>query len=200
MLVSDVEPRWWYMEIPRTGSTTIDRGLRRIFPKAKAIYQKHWPILPPSEFNAATSITSIRDPYSRAVSCWQYFTKPGQFSFSEWIRARLDTGFVDNQIEARPQAFWYCLRPSWDAVIRQESFDADFWSAVHQFDSTIQVERLTKFNVINGAWVNRVGARVHRDRPWQDYYDDISIVCMVNELYAEDFYVLENYYGKKLFL
>ena len=46
MLANFINQCWWYMEIPRTGSSTIDRGLRRFFPHAQAIYQKHWPITP----------------------------------------------------------------------------------------------------------------------------------------------------------
>lgn len=193
MLVSQREPRWWYMEIPRTGTTTIDRGLRRVFPHAVAIYQKHWPILPPIEFAVATSIVSIRNPYSRAVSCWQFFTKPGEVSFVDWLRQRQEHGFTDIQIEARPQTFWYTLRTQWNAVIRQESLDDDFWATVRKIDPQIKPDYLKRFNDINGPWVNRVQARVNRDRPWQAYYDSETI-DLVQRIYSEDFRILAEYY------
>lgn len=193
MLVSQREPRWWYMEIPRTGTTTIDRGLRRVFPHAVGIYQKHWPILPPIEFSAATSIVSIRNPYSRAVSCWQFFTRPGEISFVDWLRQQQDCRFVDRYIEARPQAFWYTLRPRWNAVIRQESLDDDFWNTVKKIDAQIKPDYLERFNDINGPWVNRVQVRVKRDRPWQAYYDSETI-DLVQRVYSEDFRVLAEYY------
>ena len=193
MLVSLLEPRWWYMEIPRTGTTTIERGLRRVFTHAVAIYQKHWPRLPPDEFAGATSMVSIRNPYSRAVSCWQFFTRPGEISFSDWLRQRKEHGFTDIQIEARPQAFWYALQPCWDIVIQQENLDDDFWAAVRRVAPDVKPDYLQRFNDINGPWVNRVRARVKRNCPWQSYYDSESI-ALVQCVYAEDFTALADYY------
>ena len=123
MLANLFDPKWWYMEIPRTGSSTLDRALFQVLPGAVSLYQKHWPILPTPflDPNApdVTGIVSIRNPYSRAVSCWQFFTKPGSISFRDWTRERLIQGFVNLQIEARPQSFWFNLH-KWEAVIRQD--------------------------------------------------------------------------------
>ncbi len=193
MIVSYQDPRWWYLEIPRTGTTTMDRGMRRIFPHTVAIYGKHWPMLPPEEFADALSIVSVRNPYSRAVSCWQFFTQPGEVSFNTWVRQRLEQGFTDVQVEAQPQALWFNLNPCWDAVIRQENFDADFWAVARRIAPEITEVRLERFNDINGPWVNRVRARTHRDRPWQEYYHS-ALVDAVRRLYAADFEALEQFY------
>jgi hypothetical protein len=194
MLASLLPTRWWYLEIPRTGSTTIDRGLRRLFPHAVAIYQKHWPLLPPPNLRDALSLVSIRNPYSRAVSCWQFFTKPDEVSFAEWVRQRRERGFTDIHIEARPQSFWFDLKSDWSCVLRQEQLVEDFWEAVHRIDLNIPRTRLVRFNDINSTWLNRAKVRVKRDRPWQAYYD-ANLIREVRQLYADDFLYLDRFYS-----
>lgn len=182
------------MEIPRTASTTLDRNLRAAFPTASAIYQKHWPILPQSgRLLNGHSIVSIRNPYSRAVSCWQFFTKPGSISFLDWLKQRLCYGFTDISIEARPQAFWFNLNEDkWTHVIRQEYIENDFWNMMPQLGFVGKFQ-LQKFNEINGIWTNRCGYRTSRLQPWQSYYcaDSRKLVL---ELYEEDFAALHQYY------
>jgi hypothetical protein len=185
---------WWYMEIPRTASTTIDRNLRASFPTASAIYQKHWPILPQAQrLLIGQSIVSIRNPYSRAVSCWQFFTKPGSISFLDWLKQRLRYGFTDIAIEARPQAFWFNLNADkWTHVLRQEYIENDFWTMMPHLGFTGKFQ-LQKFNEINGLWTNRCGYRTSRLQPWQNYYC-IESRKLVLELYSEDFAALHRYY------
>lgn len=182
------------MEIPRTASTTLDRNLRAAFPTASAIYQKHWPILPQSgRLLNGHSIVSIRNPYSRAVSCWQFFTKPGSISFLDWLKQRLRYGFTDISIEARPQAFWFNLNEDkWTHVIRQEYIENDFWHMMPQLGFVGKFQ-LQKFNEINGIWTNRCGYRTSRLQPWQNYYC-IESRKLVLELYSEDFTALHRYY------
>ena len=199
MLIDHPQGRWWYMESPRTGSTTIDRSLRQLFPQARAPYQKHWPLTPGAdlpELRGGKSLISIRNPYSRAVSCWQFFTKPGQCTFKEWLTARLTDGFCDIHIEARPQAFWFKLQSHWDFVIRQESLNLDFWAAVHSVDPTLGSFELRQWNSINGDWVNRVQARTHRGCPWQEFYDQ-QAQELVRRVYAADFEHLNAYYSQE---
>jgi len=187
---------WWYMEIPRTGSTTIDRNLRHLFKDAHAIYQKHWPIVPEPcypELVTAPSIVSIRNPYSRAVSCWQFFTVPGSITFLDWLKQRLEQGFTDIAIEARPQAFWYRLN-NWTHVIRQETMDQDFWTVVKALGVSTQYQ-LTRLNDINGPWVNRCRVKTARSKPWPEYYCEAAKEVVLR-LYAEDFSYLEPFYSK----
>lgn len=194
MLTNFGDIAWWYMEIPRTASTTLDRNLRAAFPTASAIYQKHWPILPQAgRLLDGHSIVSIRNPYSRAVSCWQFFTKPGSISFLDWLKQRLRYGFTDISIEARPQAFWFSLNADkWTHVIRQEYIENDFWHMMPQLGFVGKFQ-LQKFNEINGIWTNRCGYRTSRLQPWQSYYCAESRK-LVLELYEEDFVALQQYY------
>ena len=190
MLVNETDPRWCYTEIPRTGSTTIDRGLRKTFPAAKAPFAKHWPVVPLAGY---ISLVSIRNPYSRAVSCWSFFTQPG-VSFSDWLRRVETNGFCDIDIEARPQSYWYRLA-EWDYVIRQESLDSDLWQALQSFASEFDIPtQFRRLNDSNDGWRNRVGVCKGRSRPWQAYYD-LECVALVRKLYAEDFDALAAFYS-----
>lgn len=195
MLISLEKPNWWYMEIPRTGTTTLTKVLRNRFSSACAPYTKHWPILPPKSFleSKPLSLVSIRNPFSRAVSCWQFFTAPGSISFLDWTIARLKHGFFDMQIEARPQAFWYDLH-SWNYVVRQEHIDEDF----HKFMAALTISEnqvtLPVLNATNSEWTNRLNKKTSRDRPWQEYYCE-GAKSNVLELYQADFSSLSSYYS-----
>lgn len=195
MLLSLDSPTWWYMEIPRTGTTTLTKALRNRFSSACAPYAKHWPILPPQSFlkSKPLSLVSVRNPYSRAVSCWQFFTVPGSISFLDWTIQRLNQGFFDVQIEARPQAFWYDLHP-WDHTIRQEHLDEDFQKFMSALGVTSLQATLPVLNATNSEWTNRLNRKTSRDRPWQEYYCD-KAKANVLELYRDDFSSLSKYYS-----
>lgn len=198
MLAKLDSPGWWFMESPRTGTSTIERTLKHVFPEAKAVYAKHWPILPPEGFlkqPGTLSVISVRNPYSRAVSCWQYFTHPGSCTFLEWTRTRLKEGWFDVHIEARPQAFWFKLW-KWDVVIEQEKLADHFWAFVHSIDPDVETFKLHRYNDINGQWVNRVRAKTNRHLPWQEYYCP-ETEKNVRELYALDFDCLSSRYLKE---
>lgn len=185
---------WWYMEVPRTGTSTLERTLRHVFPEAKAIYAKHWPVLPPDDLlRASKSVVSVRNPYSRAVSCWQYFTVPGALTFVEWLQERKSENFFDIQIEARPQSFWLELCQDWDFLIRQEVLAEDFWGFVHSFVPDKKEFNLHRYNDINGNWVNRVRHKTSRTAPWQSYYTP-EAVELVADIYASDFRYLSSVY------
>ena len=189
---------WYFMEVPRTGTSTIERTLPHYFPDAKATYQKHWPLLPPIGFESkAESIISVRNPFSRAVSCWQYFTKPGAYTFEAWLRERRDDGFFDTFIEARPQAFWYCLQKNWDHVLQQETLEADFHAMLHKLCENPSIFPLHRYNDINGQWVNRVKSVTSRKLPWQDYYVGME-KDLVLQIYADDFDALEHLYSREI--
>ena len=197
MLVN-FKPAWWFMEVPRTGTSTIERSLRFAFPEAKAPYAKHWPLLPPEDFlkDKPLSVISVRNPFSRAVSCWQYFTRPGSISFLDWTRERLEQGWFDVHIEARPQSFWYELS-AWDVVIQQEHLADDFWGFIDKVSPETARFKLHRYNDINGSWVNRVRAKTKREQPWRDYYCQKS-EQNVRELYDSDFLCLSKWYSRKL--
>jgi len=186
--------KWWYMEVPRTGTSTIERTLRHVFPEAKAVYAKHWPLKPPQPFYAESkNAVSVRNPYSRALSCWQYFTVPGEISFVDWLKQRKKDNFYDVAIEARPQSFWLDTDVYWEFRIRQEELQKDFWNFVHAFCPEIEAFPLRRYNDINGHWVNRVRQKTSRTKPWESYFSPEAI-HLVQELYAGDFERLSDLY------
>lgn len=191
------ESLWWFMEIPRTGTSTIERSLKGIFPESKAVYAKHWPLLPPKAFLALSrSVVSIRNPFSRAVSCWQFFTKPGSISFVDWTKERCNEGWFDVCIEARPQSFWFDLW-QWDVVIQQEKLADQFWEFIREESPGTERFNLHRYNDINGSWVNRVKAKTSRDRPWHTYYCAESEKNVL-EMYDSDFTSLAEWYTRSL--
>ena len=199
MLVNDADFPWWYMEIPKTATTAITHALRTYFGKCCAPFAKHWPVLPDIKFYLnSKSLVSVRDPYSRAISCWQFFCDSDTVSLIEWLDTCKQKGFVDINIEARPQSYWLKLNVSdWDYEIRQEHVKQDlnkFWKdTVNRSDSEMQVKRLNTSD--SGKWVNRVGKRVKRTKKWQEYYCPDSIK-LVQEIYEEDFERLATYYDR----
>ncbi len=199
MLVNDADFPWWYMEIPKTATTSITQALRTYFSKSRAPFAKHWPVLPSLNFYLKSkSIVSVRDPYSRAISCWQFFCDSDSVSLVEWLSTCKQKGFVDINIEARPQSYWLQLNVSdWDYKIRQEHVKQDlnkFWKdTVNRADSEMEVKRLNTSD--SGKWVNRVGKRVKRTKKWQEYYCPDSIK-LVQEIYEEDFERLATDYDR----
>lgn len=199
MLVNDADFPWWYMEVPKTATTSITHALRTYFGKSRAPFAKHWPVLPDLSFyNRSSSIISVRDPYSRAISCWQFFCDSEKVTLVEWLKDCKKNGFVDINIEARPQSYWLQLNLNdWDYVIRQENVSEDlnkFWrETVNREGTKIHVKQLNTSS--SGKWTNRVGKRIKRDKDWKEYYCDEAI-NLVKEIYAEDFKELASYYDK----
>ena len=116
----------------------------------------------------------------------------------EWLKTCKREGFVDINIEARPQSYWLQLNVSdWDYEIRQEHVTQDlnrFWKeTVNRPGSEIKVKRLNTSD--SGRWLNRVGKRIKRTKKWQEYYCQDSIK-LVQELYEEDFERLATYYDR----
>jgi hypothetical protein len=182
---------WAYMEVPRTASTSLDRYLRALYPKAHAPFQKHWPICPPRdhENRSVYRFISLRNPYSRAVSCWQFFTKPNSISFLDWLK-KVDTfGFIDGDIEARPQFFWWRL-DSWDKVIYKENIEKDVLSLLEALQATAQQKAtpFPKMNEIGGPWFNKTGRPTKglRDKPWHAFYCK-NTEELVQKIYRDDF-------------
>lgn len=192
MLVNLQNPCWWYMEIPRTGSTALDHGLRRDFPTAKAAYPKHWPVVPSTESPNLAAITAIRNPYSRAISCWQYFTKPNSISFLDWLQQKADNGFFDLGMEARPQSFWFRLA-NWKYILRQECLTADYVTMCSTLAPQLTSLKLPTVNKIDGPWVNKAMARPKREKPWQAYYCS-GAIDLVKNIYASDFAAFQRFY------
>lgn len=199
MLCNEGPPSWWYMESPRTGSSTVERALRRVFPRAVAVYAKHWPILPPEKIlkSSPASIITVRNPYSRAVSCWNFFTVPGSISFVDWLKSVKDNGFVGGNIEARPQAFWLQLT-NWSDQLRQERLAEDFWATVNRLRGfSAEQTSLPVCNDTGGRWVNRKGHKTTKTDPWWSAYCYHSL-SLVRELYDTDFELLAHFYGEDL--
>ena len=191
---------WIYMEIPRTASTTIEKCLRAVYPGSVALYQKHWPVSVPGVVYSNWRITSVRNPYSRAVSCWQFFTVPGRISFEDWLLQVRADGFVEHNIEARPQDFWLKLN-GWETFIRFESLKADLEKLFITLGATNQIvtQNIPKINAIGGPWFNRLGKSTKglRDKPWHDFYTEKAIE-LVREVYRKDFFELKEIYSDKI--
>lgn len=195
MLANRGDCAWWYMEVPRTASTTIDKTLRQLCPTAFAPHGKHWPVVPSALDRAtAKSIISIRNPYSRAVSCWQYFVDPSKTTFLDWLQQVTEQGFIDNNIEAKPQVTWFNLVPSWDFVLRVEFFDQDFLNLCTALKLP-QPKHIPRWNSTGGPWVNRAKVHASRTKPWQDYYD-ARCLQLVNKLYEADLTALQKFYSE----
>lgn len=196
MLIHENEPAWWYMEVPRTATTTTTAILRQLFSSSYAPYAKHWPLPPPSPLRKANSLINVRNPFSRAVSCWQFFTKPGSVSFLQWTEDRLKTGFVDVQIEARPQSFWYELA-DWDYELKQEAYEADMLVFLKDMGLAYSEINCPVLNATGSEWLNRVHCKTVRDRHWYEYYCP-QAEANIKELYAKDFLNLCHFYTNDL--
>lgn len=187
------------MEVPRTASTTIEKCLRAVYPGSVAELQKHWPC-PPFEKKDHWRITSVRNPFSRAVSCWQFFTVPGEISFEDWLLQVKTEGFVEHNIEARPQAFWLNLN-TWNSIIRFESLKADLEKLFSELGATNQTvtQNIPHHNAIGGPWFNRRGksTRGLRDKPWHVFYT-AKAIALVQDVYWSDFQRLQSFYSMKI--
>lgn len=201
MLINEGAFKWWYMEIPRTGTTSVTKGLRDCFGQSRAPYAKHWPLLPPTNFRAvAKSVVSIRNPLSRAVSCWKFFNDERNLSFSAWTRLCLSEGFFDSNIWSKPQTFWFDITGrKWDYILRQENLEADlknfFTDYVNGNSSRIHAPFM---NACGDDIVNRVGVRTTKNDLWKSYYCEESLLN-VKKIYESDFTAFSELYTAEEF-
>jgi hypothetical protein len=191
---------WMYMEVPRTASTTIEKCLRAVYPASFALYQKHWPISTPEVRFANWRITSVRNPFSRAVSCWQFFTVPGKISFEDWLLQVKKEGFIEHNIEAMPQAFWLSLN-RWESWIRFEFLKTDLESLFTTLGAVNQTvtQAIPHHNAIGGPWFNRRGKSTVglRSKPWHAFYSE-NTIQLVRDVYAVDFEKMRCTYSDKI--
>lgn len=189
MLVSR-NPFFIYMEIPRTGSTTINSALRTLFPMANAPAGKHWPVswrdVIKSEDKHPATVITVRNPYARAVSCYHFFTDPTKVTFEQWLRGIDNDGFTDVNIEAGPQSLWWRTHV-WNWVLHTETLQKDFNAflrGVGRIHADAPDVTLRKNNK-TGDWNNRIGVRV-LSTARQELYTPIARE-LVEKLYHEDF-------------
>ena len=192
-------PNFVYYVPPKTASTSIIAGLQAIYPQAKVQYDKHGIYSTPT-LEKMYAFTSVRNPYSRIVSLWQFFehdTPFGMFVGSERL-----ANFTNKLWHCLPQSWWMHARHGreFDFVVRFEHLDLDFASlckqlhqiAYDRYKSDMHLVLPSKLSHLNktGEWTNVRGVAVKRDRPWWEYYEgtrgerDASIV---RELYSSDF-------------
>jgi hypothetical protein len=184
------KPFFVYMEVPRTGSTTVDRALRQLFPMANAPAGKHWPVswrdVIKSEDNCPATLITVRNPYARAVSCYHFFTDPAKLTFEQWLRLIADEGFTDINIEAGPQILWWRTH-TWRWVLHTETLQRDFnvflrdIGRIHAEAPDVTLRQNNK----TGEWNNRIGICV-RSTARQELYTPIARE-LVEQLYREDF-------------
>ncbi len=209
-------PTWWFTEVPKAGSTAVSYAIHDSNVEIETPYQKHWPVLPPGWFleTKPKSVISVRNPYSRAVSCWLWcfasgdaaINKSARTGFSAW----LDAAAKHNKLHkfawrqpntvCLPQAMWLGLQ-EYDFVLKQETLEADLQDALRSMGATpiaIPQRNTAKSGYfIQGKHGGRrpVHSR-HRDyaeQPWQSHYGG-QAKQMVEEIWAEDFEALKPHY------
>lgn len=210
------EPTWWFMEVPKTGSTAVSYAIHDSVADFSTPYQKHWPVLPPDWFLETNpkSVISVRNPYSRAVSCWLWcfakgnaaMSKSARLGFSSWLgdaakHKKLNQfAWTQPNIICLPQAMWLGLH-DYDFVLRQETLEEDLKSALKLMGASpiAVIQR----NTAKGGYfvkgkdnVRRPSRSRHSDyaeQPWQSHYDDQTRL-FVEEIWAEDFEALKPHY------
>ena len=207
MLLSLDDPCWFYMEIPKTGTSAIYHALQHSRKHRSAeCYPKHWPLLPTEDFMLRNpkSFVSVRDPYTRAVSCWLWCygqTKypltfnQAKLGFEGWLQKAVDCyedlGFYWPQHVAStvclPQSYWLKLH-NWDFVLKNETLQADFSKALNSFgalDLKLEVKNANRH-------VNKP-AKTFTQLEWRAHYTS-KAKQLVEKIWAEDFKSLERYY------
>ena len=205
ILVLD-KPTWWFMEIPKTGTTAVCHAISKAPVTSVNPYEKHWPVDPPDWFIATNpkAMISVRNPYSRAISCWLWcyvYGCPATRSiackgFDFWLKDALRnrekysvTWLHDPaNIVCLPQAFWLRQR-EYDFVLKQESLANDFYAALY----SIGVKKIP-LHISNAATQVKKLIENVASKPWQSHYNT-SARELVEELWAEDFEALKPYYA-----
>jgi hypothetical protein len=192
-LVHQKNPKFLYYVPPKTASTSIIAALQGMYPEAKVLYDKHG-IYEPFESVGAYGAISVRNPFSRIISLWQFFEH--EQSFGDFIRSKPLEDFSNKLWHALPQVFW--LGPSitvGQQVVRFEDLQDGFSSLCSKLNemswnanpdsNIVQIPVLKHLNK-TGEWTNTRGVAVNRDRPWWEYYgpgdEDI-----IRNLYSDDF-------------
>lgn len=211
MLISLDNPTWFYTGIPRTGSQAIYLAAQKRNKRVITPFARHWPNPPPDWFMETNpkAIVSIRNPYTRAVSCWMWFrTREPRKSFKEQLEAA-QAGFlpwlknayghykktkvawpsVYTKVACHPQNFWLKQR-KYDYVIKQESLQQDWNAALADMGLPGQKLKIVTVNPSAQALPNLC------TKDWQYFYRLPGTKELVEELWAEDFEALEPYYGK----
>jgi hypothetical protein len=208
MLVCLSKPEWFFAEVPKTGTTAICDALR-YSDKYKSAYcwAKHWPALPPDWFlkRNPKAFISVRNPYSRAVSCWMWCfashkpetSMPAKLGFEPWLAVAKEnlkrSGFMwpmDVAVTVcQPQSLWLSLYP-WDFVLKQESLYTDFKSALDSFGfPNLPVRRVNDAASVNPK-AKKAGLT---SKHWKEHYTG-DCKQLVEELWQEDFEALKPYY------
>ena len=211
MLISLNNPTWFYTGIPRTGSQAIYLAAQQRNKRVITPFARHWPNPPPDWFMETNpkSIISIRNPYTRAVSCWMWFrTREPRRSFKEQLEAA-QAGFlpwlknayghykktkvawpsVYTKVACHPQNFWL-KRRKYDYVIKQESLQQDWNAALADMGLPDQKLKI----VIVKPSAQALPKLCTKD--WQYFYRIPGTKELVEELWAEDFEALAPYYGE----
>jgi hypothetical protein len=177
-LVHAYHPQFVFYVPPKTGSTTLMSALGKLHPDSEVLYDKHGIFAPPS-WAEYTHFISVRNPFSRIVSLWQFFNQDMTFqSFLRWAGFRR---FRNKLWHALPCKWWEDAAQSPVEVIHMECIQAEF-------DLLPFIEPGTNLKHLNqaGMYPNANKVVVKRDRDWWDYYQD-GDERIVQEAYAEDF-------------
>lgn len=187
-------PKITYCATSKTGTTAIEAELRSLF-KIKSIGgNKHFLYTGP-EFDDYFSITSIRNPYTRAVSLWWYYKtktfekwpnedrrmkyeRAKNLSFKEWVYEVLITG---HHVSPSLYQYTYFMDPvtgdvnkdAYDLVIRLEHLNEDF-NKIPFLPSKVKLHRKNTGNY--GSW-------------WPHYENDPKLIKAVKEYFIRDIHL-----------
>ena len=115
------DQRWVYIAIPRTATTSIRTVLRKRFPVWQPRKNMHDTIVPRSAARFDVWYV-VRNPYSRAVSMWQFETMRGAAAVGYNWRGRLPPGGMDERYTPKQwtaEAFGVWLRDVLDGQASQ---------------------------------------------------------------------------------
>jgi len=178
---------WWFIRIPRTGSTSFMK-------LARIKMQRHVPISEWPKLNQnLMTVTFIRNPFDRVVSAWEHSRcraktmqpapfwsdMPGDGTFTGFIEAmgrgeRVPTNTFDPQVSYVKHEGE--IKASWIGLF--ECYDAD-------------TKRLCELIGINYQLIHEHKSPLRNSRPWQDYYTPMT-KAIVADVYQEDIQLWQN--------
>ncbi len=170
-------PEFLYYAPPKTGSTSVIKALQATYYDAEVLYCKHGIYHDPS-WKELPHIITVRNPYSRAVSLWQFFRQ--DMSFSLFLRSTDLCRFRNKLWHAMPCSWWETSVPAEYSVIHLGNVVSELRAVPFARQVCLGHHNQT------GQAVNVNGMTVRRDRQWWEYYGpgDDKIVA---QLYAQDF-------------
>jgi len=149
---------WVYLEVPKTGSTSVRRALDPY--KTDALAQHITPPEAGKRFNYDLIHTCcVRNTYERAVSIWAHMTRASRPHnvFAEWLKRFDNLQRPQTAVMKKPQLFWakHC-----HFIMNFETLEEDFHEFCRRADLP-EIE-LPKLNL----------GQYHGNRDYRQHYND----------------------------